>query len=236
MTPLHTRLAAFRSEVSKAIGRRDALRSQATDARDRFSGSTSRLADLEGAHALLSALCESRRKEVVRTVERVVTAALRSVFGRGVRYRLTVSAGRGAIQMVGEVGYTRTPRGQKPEVHWYTADSLAGGVVDVLSFALRTAVLMLHRPRLRPVLIADEPFKHVSAENLPAVASMLATLAERTGIQFIIISHEEEIAEEADRVFDVTRAFRSSSPASTIRAEPKRPDPSLLPPPLKRKP
>lgn len=199
---LAARITAARSGVARAEGTRDALRKQAEEARSRVSGINTRSRDLETAHALLTSLAESRRKETVERVERVVTAALRSVFGPDIEYRITVKVSRGVVSMFGEVG-KMTNRGLSRKLEWFRADSLAGGVVDVLSFAIRAAVLMLHRPRLRPILIADEPFKHVSERHLPAVAKMLETVARESGLQLIVISHEPQIADCAGRVFTV---------------------------------
>ena len=46
----------------------------------------------------------------------------------------------------------------KPEL------SRGGGVVDIISLALRIAFLQIHKPRIEGPLILDEPAKHLSEE------------------------------------------------------------------------
>jgi len=82
--------------------------------------------------------------------------------------------------------------------------SSGGGVVDVASFALRVAAWSMQRPRTRPVLLLDEPFKHLSTELLPKAAEMLKRLSDQLGIQVIMVTHSEELAEVADQVFRVS--------------------------------
>jgi ABC-type sulfate/molybdate transport systems ATPase subunit len=67
-----------------------------------------------------------------------------------------------------------------------------GGVVDVAAFALRIACLTLRKPALRKVLILDEPFRFLSAEYRPRVRSLIESLADEFGVQFIIVTHLDE--------------------------------------------
>ena len=68
-----------------------------------------------------------------------------------------------------------------------------GGVVDVACFALRLACLMLSRPPKRRLVVLDEPFKFVSAGYRDNVRTMLETLAEEMQVQFIMVTHIEEL-------------------------------------------
>lgn len=68
-----------------------------------------------------------------------------------------------------------------------------GGVVDVAAFALRLSALLLSRPARRRVLIADEPFRFVSAEYRERVRMMLEELSRELGVQFILVTHIEEL-------------------------------------------
>lgn len=65
------------------------------------------------------------------------------------------------------------------------------GMVDVACFGLRVACLMLHQPPLQKVLILDEPMKYLDQPSRPRMASLIKALADETGIQFIIVTHDE---------------------------------------------
>lgn len=68
-----------------------------------------------------------------------------------------------------------------------------GGVVDVAAFALRLSALLLSKPRLRKILILDEPFRFVSVSYRSQVGDIMAKLSEELGVQIIMITHQEEM-------------------------------------------
>ena len=69
-----------------------------------------------------------------------------------------------------------------------------GGAIDVASFALRVACLMLSRSQPRKILILDEPFKMISRDhNRQRVRELIETLSKEMGIQIILITHDPEL-------------------------------------------
>ncbi len=82
-------------------------------------------------------------------------------------------------------------------------ESSGGGVVDVAAFALRLAALLLARPLKRRLLVLDEPFRFVSAEYRPKIRSMIEQLAEEFEVQFIIVTHIQDLV--MGRVVEVGR-------------------------------
>ena len=77
-------------------------------------------------------------------------------------------------------------------------NSVGGGVIDIASFAARVAFIFLSGSSR--TLIADEPFKAVSSDLRVKIPEMLQLLSEKLGVQFIIVSHLQEIIEGADNV------------------------------------
>jgi hypothetical protein len=82
------------------------------------------------------------------------------------------------------------------------------GAVDVACFALRVASWSMNTPHSRPVLLLDEPFKHLKGqeENL-RVLDMIKEISKKLQLQIIMIS-DERIDREAtiaatDRLFEV---------------------------------
>lgn len=68
-----------------------------------------------------------------------------------------------------------------------------GGVVDIAAFALRVAAVIMGRPRVRPVLLLDEPFRFVSEEYIPRVRELLEELSVELDLQIIMITHINEL-------------------------------------------
>jgi len=54
---------------------------------------------------------------------------------------------------------------------------------------LRLSCMMLSKPKLRRLLVLDEPFKFVSLNYQERVREMLETLSKRLNIQIIMVTH-----------------------------------------------
>ena len=82
-------------------------------------------------------------------------------------------------------------------------DSCGGGVLDVASFALRVVLWSIENPKSTNTLILDEPMKflHGRIEN---AMKMIKDLSKKLGIQFIIVSQLSEMAEQADKIFEIS--------------------------------
>lgn len=203
-----------RARLNAYSGRLSLFRRQAVDARESAVSARNKARTSQWAHDLLTKLADRKREEVRVRVERIVNAALRAVFGPTISFRFDVTTLRGVVAIRPEVGFSV----KGGPVHFVGVDQVAGGVVDVVSLAVRVAVLLSRRPALRPVLIADEPLKHLSDEYLPAAAEMLRRLADECGLQMLIVSHEPDVSLRAHRVFRVTRPAGVS--AVTVEDQP----------------
>jgi DNA repair exonuclease SbcCD ATPase subunit len=78
------------------------------------------------------------------------------------------------------------------------------GAVDVAAFALRIAIWSMTKPRTRPVILLDEPFRFLSENYQEKASIMLKEISTKLGIQFIIVTHEPVLASYADHIFEVS--------------------------------
>lgn len=78
------------------------------------------------------------------------------------------------------------------------------GAIDVASFALRIASWSMMQPRTRNTIILDEPFKFLSTNFQEGASNMIKELSEKLNLQFIIVTHEEELLSSADKIFKVS--------------------------------
>ncbi len=69
----------------------------------------------------------------------------------------------------------------------------SGGVCEVAAFALRLSCLVLSKPRLRKVILFDEPFKSISVDYLDNVRALIDKLSKDFGVQFIIVTHISQL-------------------------------------------
>jgi DNA repair exonuclease SbcCD ATPase subunit len=81
--------------------------------------------------------------------------------------------------------------------------SRGGGVVDIVSLALRIVILELYTPRIDGPLMLDEPTKQLSKEFSDRAAELLRAISERTGRQIILVTHDPVLAKEAEMRFQL---------------------------------
>jgi len=78
-----------------------------------------------------------------------------------------------------------------------------GGAVDIAAFALRIASWSMKTPKLRPVIILDEPMKNLDKDRIVKGSEMLQEVSNKLGLQFIIVTHEESLTTNADKIFKI---------------------------------
>ncbi|MHA1592372.1 MAG: hypothetical protein ACTSUP_07875 [Candidatus Heimdallarchaeaceae archaeon] len=150
------------------------------------------------ARDIMSAVGIISQEEIKNVIETLVTQALQGVFGDSYSFELDDKIAH-----------------NKPETDFYVVingkkrslrDELGGGVVDVISFVLRIVLWAIASPRTEAVLGYDEPLKFVSQDKLPFCAEMIKKLSEMLGLQFVIVTHESQLAEAADSLFHVEQS------------------------------
>jgi len=82
---------------------------------------------------------------------------------------------------------------------------VGGGLVDVLSFALRLAIWSLSRPKTEPLLIMDEPFRYVALQNLERAGELIQKISKQLNVRILLITHSDELAQKADQAFFVAK-------------------------------
>ncbi len=141
------------------------------------------LADSEEAQDMLQKLAQAVQQQVHGRISKVVSTCLESVFPDPYEFHIEFERKRGKTEA--SLKFIRDGNQLDP------LTSAGGGMVDVAAFALRMSALMLHRPRISRVLVADEPFRFVSVQYQDSIREMLEKLSKDTGIQIIFVTHNE---------------------------------------------
>lgn len=135
------------------------------------------------AQAIIQRLAQSVQTQVHSQISTVVTRCLNAVFEEeSYEFQIDFELKRGKTEA--KLSFVRDGMSVDP----LTASG--GGVVDVASFALRLAALLLTKPRRRLLLVLDEPFRFVSARFRPRVATLLTQLSKELGVQIILVTHD----------------------------------------------
>lgn len=195
-----TALSRMRSAYAAGVGARDLLQKQLETKEAELTRTREDIAVWEQVQLLFAKVSEYAREQLKSRIEETVTAALVTVFGEGYSFRVNLRTVGGqpaaewqVISQYGDFEVAASPE-----------DSRGGGITDIVSLALRLAMLELIRPKPGGPVILDEPAKMVSREYLPNLAYFLKQYAARTGRQIILITHAEQLAEAADKSYLVT--------------------------------
>lgn len=187
---LNNSLIKLKEHLARESGKKDKVKEQLELAN--YS-----LAEIEKNLDLLSKVCilfqktsEFAREQSKNQIESLVTKCLQFIFESDIKFLIEIEEQRGKsnaeFYVVNEVEdiFIKT----KPEL------SRGGGVVDIVSLALRIAFLQTHKPKIEGPLILDEPAKHVSDEYIFNVADFLKQTSELFNRQIIMVTHNDHLA------------------------------------------
>lgn len=175
---MRERLAALQFEYKAACHTAKATRLEVEEAKQT-------LADTVTAQQIVQQVSLKIQQQIHLRLARVVSQCLEIVFETPYTFQIHFEKKRGRTEA--RMVFLRNGI----EVDPMTASG--GGVVDVAAFALRVAALVLTKPTLRRLVVLDEPFKFVSAEYRPYLTTVLNTLADKMGVQFILVTHLTEL-------------------------------------------
>lgn len=151
------------------------------------------LEHLSEAQQVLQQVAAGIQQKAHEQIASVVTRCLQAIFDEPYEFRIHFERKRGRTEA--RLAFYRGGH----EIDPMTASG--GGVVDVAAFASRLACLMLARPKVRRLLVLDEPFKFLSVEYRPRLRELLLSLAKEMGVQIVLVTHMPEL--EIGRVVDL---------------------------------
>lgn len=195
---LAQRLARARRTLDQQRGEAFALVSNNRFVTDEIAQLTE-LVDLhERAAHVLTAIGEQRQDAAQRTIEALVTQGLQTIFSDELSFHL-VPGVRAKTPIVDFQVRSTLDDGRTVDTN--VMDARGGGLAATVGFLLRVVILLLNRQRGDTIVFLDETFAHVSAEYLPRLVEFLKELAAKTGIQIIMVTHEDAFLEAADTAY-----------------------------------
>ncbi len=145
------------------------------------------------AREIINIVAKDTQQQLEMRITNIVSMALAAVFPDPYQFKLVFNERRN--QTEADLLLVRDGEELSP------VEGAGGGVLDVVSFALRIAVLLMSN--YRRIIILDEPFRHLSADLQSKASEMMKMLSDKLGIQFIMVSHEEGIIDCADNIITI---------------------------------
>ena len=209
---IKSELTRKQQEYSEAVGKKKHLERQLQQTDDQLQEVIHNIGVWRQTQTLLSKVSEYARAQLKTRIEETVTAALQAVVDETMQFKIEIgeSGGKATAEwrVVSSFGGNEVSR--SPEA------GRGGGVSDIVSLALRLALLELSRPKIGGPVILDEPGKHVSREYLPYLAEFLREYAQQTGRQVIMVTHHGVLADVADKGYRVEKNSEGESVVSEV--------------------
>lgn len=192
-----TSINSVRTQLEQRKGRRDWITSDLENTKTKVRDAKRQIVYHEKALEIVKQVGLKTQQELEYHISNLVSAAISSVFpSSNYEFKVKFIERRGRT----ECDLLLIKDGEEID----PMSAVGGGLVDVISFALRVAFLSMEKDRVTPLLLLDEPFKHLSTDLQDQVGIMLKEISSKIGIQTIYISHAEEAVEGADKVFHIT--------------------------------
>ena len=161
------------------------------------------LISMEKADRIIQEVAKETQNTIKEKIEVLVQMAIDSVFGPGETFKILFTQKRGRTEaellLIGPNGEEIPP-----------SLSSGGGLLDIISFALRLACHAIKKPATRRVLVLDEPFRFLDKARKERAAEMLEQLSHKTGMQIIMVTHDDAFIDGADRVWRVKKPKKVS--------------------------
>ena len=162
--------------------------------------------DQNKARWVLSEVQKLTQEKCKTRVESLVTMAIKSVFDRPFGFELIFERKRDKMEcrpVVYEIVDGVKQEYDDPE------NDMGGGILDVISFALRVVLWSMEKPRTRNVMILDEPGKNLG-DLVPLFGNILRQISHELKIQLIVITHDPALMEIGDRSYHIEHDERES--------------------------
>lgn len=149
--------------------------------------------DAEDARTALQIAAKQTQRNLETHFSNLVTNSFEIVFDNPYKFQTEFVERRNKTEC--DLWFVRNGKRLRPRF------SSGGAVREIASFALRLAYWRLEKSE--PIMILDEPFSALHRDRLLKVTETIRYLSNELGLQMIIITHIPEIAQQADKSFDV---------------------------------
>jgi DNA repair exonuclease SbcCD ATPase subunit len=188
-------LKEIRTAIEQSKGKRQEVECRQTDLVEKVKTTEKEINFSEKAQAIIQRVAKNTQSQLEYHISDMVTIAMDTIFTEPYKFKVGFVLKRNKTECV--LSFERDGELIDP------LSASGGGVVDVASFALRIALWTLQAPKSRNTIVLDESFKFVSKDLLPRVGELLTELSNKLNLQFIVVTHLDELIECADKVFEI---------------------------------
>lgn len=183
-------LLRLNSYIAKEQGKKEKILEQIEENKSLIENIQNQIDINEKVSILLQKTSEFARSQAKIQIESLVTNCLQYIFENNMKFKIEIEElyGKPSADFFVITKHNDIIIKTKPEL------SRGGGVVDIISLALRIAFLQINKPQIEGPLILDEPAKHVSEDYIFNVADFLKKASEMFNRQIIIVTHNNHLS------------------------------------------
>ena len=197
----------IQNQLNEFAVRKKVLEKSLDDKLEKILAEKESVENLTKARWVLTEVSQLTQKKFKAKVESLVTMAVQSVFDRPFKFHLEFERKRNKMECYPIV--TEIVDGVE-RVYEDPENDMGGGAMDIISFAFRIVLWSLEKPSSRNVIILDEPMKNMG-KLITLGGQVLREISHKLGFQLILITHDDELIEIADRSYEVTHDGNKSS-------------------------
>jgi len=191
LSTLEKSLAVKRSKEQELLAEKEKLEKDIEDLK---------ITDYEKCGMLLKRMSGKQKKIACVRLEELGTAALQYSLGPDYEMKIHYFEGKGNSKPYLDTKIKDRVTGIETD----PIDENGGGVVDIVSIALRLVVMQTYEPTIDGPILMDEPFKMVSKEFIPMLSQFTKNVSQDFGRQIIMVTHNEYLAAMTDSKIYVT--------------------------------
>lgn len=186
------------ARIDKIYSKKSMLIEECETIKKRINALNRLAINIEDAQAIVRLIATDTQNQLAEKISGIVTMALNSVFEEDeFEFKIEYDEKRGKT----EANMFLLQNGNECDI----MEGSGGGIADVVALALRIALWNISTPKTAPVLIFDEPCKFISRDLQYKAGKIMKLLHEKLGMQIIVVSHDDPITENANKVFTVSR-------------------------------
>lgn len=196
---LDTEINILKDYISREEGKKEKLIEQLNNSTLKLNSTQLEIELLEKVAIVFQKTSEFARLQAKHQIETLVTKCLQYVFESNIEFVIEIDELRNKsnaeFYVINEMDDMIIKT--KPEL------SRGGGVVDIVSLALRIAFLQIHKPPIQGPLILDEPAKHVSEDYIFNIGNFLKQTSEMFNRQVIMVTHNQHLSAISNKAYRV---------------------------------
>ncbi len=208
----------IKSIIVNKESERDLLKKQLADLKKKSKADRHKSGFLKKAQILIQLVAQKTQTNLKYHICNLVTTALKSISSEYPKFAIDIESRRNQTEI--DMSFEENEIKQDPLA------SSGFGAVNIACYALIMAIWCLNKNR--PFFAADEPFRDLSEDKTHKASSMLKMMCEKLGMQQLIVSHDRDIGNYANRIFHVVRKDMQST-VKTINGLPLKEEPNGLP-------